>query len=74
MLNIIKKSMLTGIGLALLAKDEVEDLTKELVTKGKMSENEGMKFLEELQKDLQKRYEETQKNLKTGYNRPLKIL
>jgi polyhydroxyalkanoate synthesis regulator phasin len=41
MLNIIKKSMLTGIGLALIAKDEVEDLAKELVNKGKMSENEG---------------------------------
>ena len=56
MLNVIKKSMLTGIGLALIAKDEVEDLAKELVNKGKMSENEGTKFLE----DLQKRYDETQ--------------
>jgi polyhydroxyalkanoate synthesis regulator phasin len=51
--------MLTGIGLALIAKDEVEDLAKELVNKGKMSENEGTKFLE----DLQKRYDETQKKL-----------
>ena len=59
MLNIIKKSMLTGIGLALIAKDEVEDLVKELVNKGKMSENEGTKFLE----DLQKRYDETQTKL-----------
>ena len=59
MLNIVKKSMLTGIGLALIAKDEVEDLAKELVNKGKMSENEGTKFLE----DLQKRYDETQKKL-----------
>jgi len=59
MLNIIKKSMLTGIGLALIAKDEVEDLAKELVNKGKMSENEGTKFLS----DLQSRYDETQKRL-----------
>jgi polyhydroxyalkanoate synthesis regulator phasin len=59
MLNIIKKSMLTGIGLALIAKDEVEDLAREFVKKGKMSESEGMKFLE----DLQKRYEKTQKKL-----------
>ena len=59
MLNITKKAMLTGIGLALIAKDEVEDLAKELVNKGKMSENEGTKFLE----DLQKRYDETQKKL-----------
>jgi polyhydroxyalkanoate synthesis regulator phasin len=59
MLNIIKKSMLTGIGLALIAKDEVEDLARELVNKGKMSENEGTKFLE----DLQKKYDETQTKL-----------
>ena len=59
MLNVIKKTMLTGIGLALIAKDEGEDLAKELISKGKMTENEGTKFLE----DLQKRYDETQKKL-----------
>ena len=59
MLNIIKKSMLTGIGLALIAKDEVEELAKELVKKGQMSETEGLRFLD----DLQKRYDETQKKL-----------
>lgn len=72
MLNIIKKSMLTGIGLALIAKDEVEDLAKELVAKGNMSEKEGMKFLEELQKDLQKRYEETQKKLEDRVQQTVK--
>jgi polyhydroxyalkanoate synthesis regulator phasin len=59
MLNIIKKTMLTGIGLALIAKDEVEDLAKELVKKSKMSEKEGIKFKE----DLQKKYDETQSKL-----------
>ena len=68
MLNIVKKSMLTGIGLALIAKDEVEDLAKELVNKGKMSENEGTKFLE----DLQKRYDETQKRLEEKVQRAVK--
>ena len=68
MLNIVKKSMLTGIGLALIAKDEVEDLAKELVNKGKMSENEGMKFLE----DLQRRYDETQKKLEEKVQRAVK--
>lgn len=68
MLNIIKKSMLTGIGLALIAKDEVEDLAKELVNKGKMSESEGTKFLE----DLQKRYDETQKRLEEKVQKAVK--
>jgi polyhydroxyalkanoate synthesis regulator phasin len=68
MLNIIKKTMLTGIGLALIAKDEMEDLAKELINKGKMSENEGTKFLE----DLQKRYDETQTKLEEKVQRAVK--
>jgi polyhydroxyalkanoate synthesis regulator phasin len=68
MLNIIKKSMLTGIGLALIAKDEVEDLAKDLVNKGKMSENEGTKFLE----DLQKRYDQTQQKLEEKVQKAVK--
>jgi len=68
MFNIIKKSMLTGIGLALIAKDEVEDLANEFVKKGKMSEKEGTKFLE----DLRKRYDETQKQLEERVQQAVK--
>lgn len=68
MLNIIKKSMLTGIGLALIAKDEVEDLANEFVKKGKMSEKEGTKFLE----DLRKRYDEIQKQLEERVQQAVK--
>ncbi len=68
MLNIIKKSMLTGVGLALIAKDEVEDLANEFVKKGKMSEKEGTKFLE----DLRKRYDETQKQLEERVQQAVK--
>jgi polyhydroxyalkanoate synthesis regulator phasin len=59
MLDLVKKSMLTGIGLALKTWDEVEDMAKELQKRGEMSETEGRNFLEE----LQKRYEETQEKL-----------
>ena len=38
--ELIKKTMLAGVGLALKTWDEVEDLTKELVEKGKMGEKE----------------------------------
>lgn len=68
MFDIIKKGMLTGIGLALIAKDEVEDLAKELVKKGQMTEKEGNKFLE----DLQKRYDETQKKLEEKVEKAVK--
>ena len=57
--DLIKKTLLAGVGLALKTWDEVEDLAKELVDKGKMTEKDGNTFV----KDLQKRYEETQKML-----------
>ncbi len=46
MLELIKESMLAGIGLVLKTKDEVEKLAKELIDKGKMSEKEGKNFME----------------------------
>ena len=58
-IDIAKKALLTGIGLALTAKDEAEDLTRELEKKLNLNEEEGKKFL----KDIQKRYEETQDKL-----------
>lgn len=68
MLNIIKKFLLTGIGLALIAKDEVEDLARELAQKSNMSEKEGGKFI----KDLQERYDDTQKRLEEKVEKTVK--
>jgi len=68
MTDIIKKTLLTGIGLALKTWDEVEDLAKDMVDRGKMSEKDGRKFL----KDLQKRYEETQKKLEARVEKTVK--
>ena len=68
MLDLVKKTMLTGIGLALLAKDEVEDLAKEVVEKGKMTERDGKKFFN----DLQKRYEEVQDKLEERVEKTVK--
>ena len=68
MSDLIKKTLLTGVGLALKTWDEVEDLAKELVDKGKMTEKDGSKFLQ----DLQKRYEETQKKLEARVEKTVK--
>lgn len=68
MLDLVRKTMLTGIGLALLAKDEMEDLAKEVVEKGKMTEKDGKKFLEE----LQKRYEDVQTKLEDRVEKTVK--
>ena len=48
MIELIKKAILTGVGIAALTKDKVEELAKELIDKGKMSEQEGEKFVEEM--------------------------
>jgi polyhydroxyalkanoate synthesis regulator phasin len=64
----LKKAMLAGVGLALKTWDEVEDFTKELVEKGKLGEKEGNKFL----KDLQSRYDDTQKKLEARVEKTVK--
>lgn len=48
MIELIKKAVLTGVGIASLTKDKIEDLAKELVVKGKMSEQEGEKLVQEI--------------------------
>ena len=68
MADLIKKTLLTGVGLALKTWDEAEELAKELVEKGKMTEKDGSKFL----KDLQSRYEETQKKLEARVEKTVK--
>lgn len=50
MFDLMKKTMLTGLGLAFLTKDKIEELSKEFVEKGKLSEKEGREFFDELSK------------------------
>ena len=68
MFDLVRKSMLAGVGLALKAWDEVEDLAKEVAEQGKMTENEGRKFIEE----LQDRYDEAQKKLEARVEESVK--
>jgi len=58
-IDLIKKTMMAGIGLALKTRDEADDLVKDLVKRGTMSEQEGKKFLD----DLLKRYDEARDKL-----------
>lgn len=68
MLEMVKKSMLAGIGLALKTWDEVESIVQELQKKGEMSETEGRKFLSE----IRHRYEETQEKLEKRVDQAVK--
>ena len=48
--ELIRKTVLTGIGLAALTKEKIEEVVKEVVEKGKLSEKEGKEFIDELLK------------------------
>ncbi|HSO66684.1 MAG TPA: phasin family protein [Desulfatirhabdiaceae bacterium] len=65
MLDLMKKTMLAGIGFAIKSKEEIEDLIKEFVKKGDMEEEEKTSFLKELRhkaEDARKDLEETIEN------------
>ncbi|MBW2003699.1 MAG: polyhydroxyalkanoate synthesis regulator [Deltaproteobacteria bacterium] len=61
MLDLIKKTILTGVGLAAMTKDKVEELAKELTEKGEMTEKEGRELVDE----LMKKSEQAKKDLET---------
>jgi len=47
MFDYLKKSLLTGVGLALRSKAEIEELAKEFAEKSEMNQNEAREFLKE---------------------------
>jgi len=48
MIDLVKKSMLAGLGFASITKDKVEEIAKDLMKQGSLSEQEGRKFVEEM--------------------------
>ena len=48
MIDLIKKAMLTGVGLASISLDKIEDVAKELMEQGNLSEQEGRKLVQEM--------------------------
>ncbi|MEA1963068.1 MAG: phasin family protein [Patescibacteria group bacterium] len=64
--NLVKKTILTGLGIASLTKEKAEKLVKDLVKEGEVSEGEGSKFVKELlekaednKKTIEKQVEKT---------------
>jgi polyhydroxyalkanoate synthesis regulator phasin len=50
MIDLIKKALYTGVGLAVLTKEKAEELAKELTQQAKLSEQEGKELFEGLLK------------------------
>lgn len=60
MLDIARKTILLGIGLASMTRDKIEELAKKIAEEDKLSKEEGRKLAE----DLLKQSDEVTKNLK----------
>jgi len=50
MIDLIKKAMFTGVGIVSLTKDKIEEIAQDFIGKGKLSEQEGKKLVDELLK------------------------
>ena len=54
MKEMLKNILYAGIGAAFLTKEKVEELKSELIEKGKMSQEEGRQFVDELLRKSEK--------------------
>ncbi len=63
MIELIKKAMYTGIGFAALTKDKVEEVARDFVEQGKMTEQEGRKMVDELLAKSKESQEELAKHV-----------
>jgi polyhydroxyalkanoate synthesis regulator phasin len=50
MIDLIKKAVLTGMGVVSLTKEKIDEFSRELIDKGKLSEQEGENFILEMRK------------------------
>jgi polyhydroxyalkanoate synthesis regulator phasin len=64
MFELIKKTLFTGVGLAVMTKEKVEELGKELASQAKLSEHEGKEFVDHLLKQS----EDARKDFETRIN------
>ena len=68
MLELVRKSILLGIGLASMTKDKIEELANKIAEEDNLSAEEGRKLAE----DLLKQSDEARKNLKGQVQRFVK--
>ena len=58
MIEMLKKAMYTGVGMALLTKEKLEELGQDLVKQADLGEEQGKKFIDEMMSQSEKAREE----------------
>ncbi len=69
MLELLKKSMLAGIGAAVLTRDKIREATRMLVEEGKISSDEAEKLTEDLVKSGGREWEELNSKFQSSFKK-----
>ncbi|MEK6201187.1 MAG: hypothetical protein N2A40_02030 [Desulfobulbaceae bacterium] len=72
MIELIKKAMLTGLGVASLTKEKIEEIGRDFVEQGKLSQQEGEKLVEELLTKAEESKQEIKKQIEERIEEILK--
>jgi len=62
-MDVMKKLLLTSVGLAITTKEKVEELGREFIERADMSSAEGKKFMEDLMKQSDKACKDLEKKI-----------
>ncbi|MDD3814533.1 MAG: hypothetical protein PHZ02_07780 [Desulfocapsaceae bacterium] len=63
MIELIKKAMLTGLGVASLTKEKIEEIGRDFVEQGKLSQQEGEKLVDEILAKVEEAKEDIRKQI-----------
>ena len=74
MSDLIKKTILTGLGVASLTKEKAEKLVKDLIKEGEVSKGEGSKLVKELLKKAKENKNAIEKQVEKTVHNVLKKL
>jgi len=69
--DLMKKSVLIGVGLAAYAQEQAEKLANELIKRGKVNRKEGMKMALKIKKEAEKQGKKVSKLAETELRRVL---
>ena len=74
MFDLLKKTMLTGIGIASMTKDKIEELGKKISAESKLNEEEGKKMVNDLLKQSEKAREDLENQVQKLVKKALEKL
>jgi polyhydroxyalkanoate synthesis regulator phasin len=68
----IKKIISASLGMAIIAKNKTKEIIDELIEKGKMSQEEGNKFINDLKSETEKSRKDAEEEIRKMINSALK--